>query len=340
MKHRAKACSNALRPPSGSAEEEERVQQITCTDLFGGRQFLQTTNSSFCNPIIHRQLMSAHVDHRNLRMLFRLLVDSLQSSECVFIQYGLIRIVMDTAEPGEDTVVVRKIMEETYDAAFKWFTRARSAEELEKLCSASCHCTRRSSNVEYAHAHERGRQIMTRKPFIGSPFVWEWLLLPFARQPPLLNDEADFREIHVLSRRMEWPRSTTSMLPHGPQRTVQAFFLLFWTRMFPSTAERRPLYTALEWIVKLCHPLIARFLLRLTSMPKRSRQAGWRLDRGRVAVLRVGSLRSLPRRQRVAAVVAASTRPLFTYTRIYIYLFFCSSWSCSGLTGFPLLIHV
>jgi hypothetical protein len=59
----------------------------------------------------------------------------------------------------------------------------------------------------------------------------------------------------------------------------------------------------------------------VTSMPKRSRQAGWRLDRGRVAVLRVGSLRSLPRRQRVAAVVAASTRPLFTYTRIYILVF-------------------
>jgi hypothetical protein len=71
-------------------------------------------------------------------------------------------------------------------------------------------------------------------------------------------------------------------------------------------------------------------------MPKRSRQAGWRLDRGRVAVLRVGSLRSLPRRQRVAAVVAASTRPLFTYTHIYLlgFLFFLVSF---WLDWFPSL---
>jgi hypothetical protein len=208
--------------------------------------------------------MSARVDHRNLRMLCRLLVDSLESSECVLTQYGLVRIVIDTAEPGKETIAVRNITEATLDAAFKWLTRARSAEELEKLCSASCHCTRTSSNMDYARAHERGRQLMEGNSVTGSVLIWGWILHPFTRQPPIVNDEEDFRQIHLLSRRITWPRSTTSMLPHGPERTIHAFCLLFRTRIRPSTGDRGSLYTALEWIVKLCHPLITRLLVRST----------------------------------------------------------------------------
>jgi hypothetical protein len=147
---------------------EKGYNRLRVLSRLAGANFSQRHTLLLAATTIHCQLMSARLDHRNLRMLCRLLVDSLESSECVLTQYGLVRIVIDTAEPGEETIAVRNITEATLDAAFKWLTRARSAEELEKLCSASCHCTRTSSNMDYARAHERGRQLMEGNSVTGS----------------------------------------------------------------------------------------------------------------------------------------------------------------------------
>jgi hypothetical protein len=106
----------------------------------------------------------------------------------------------------------------------------------------------------------------TSRSLLDAPWtaVITWVLLPFGREPPAVNSDVDVREMHLLSRRTAWPRSITSMLPHGPERTVHALLRLFETITTPS--ERRDLYSALERITKLCHPLVARLLVRSSML--------------------------------------------------------------------------
>jgi hypothetical protein len=74
--------------------------------------------------------------------------------------------------------------------------------------------------------------------------------------------ESDVDMMHQLSRRAGWPRSITSLLPHGPERTIRALLRLFQT---VTAGQRRALYAALEWIMTLCHPLVTRLLIRSST---------------------------------------------------------------------------
>jgi hypothetical protein len=212
-------------------------------------------------------IMTAQVDHKTLRRLCLSLVQALHNSDCIFIQIGLINDVMDEgARFWESDPVTRRIMDATYNASFKWLTRARSDDELLELRNATCQCTQTPPYSQARH-HERGRQTLaTSRSLLDAPWtaVITWVLLPFGREPPAVNSDVDVRELHLLSRRTAWPRSITSMLPHGPERTVHALLRLFEKITTPS--ERRDLYSALERITKLCHPLVARLLVRSSML--------------------------------------------------------------------------
>jgi hypothetical protein len=90
--------------------------------------------------------------------------------------------------------------------------------------------------------------------------VLTWTVHPFDQGSSPVGSNVDM--MHQLSRRTGWPRSITSMLPHGPERTIQALLRLFRTVV---PGQRRALYAALEWIMALCHPLVTRLLIRSST---------------------------------------------------------------------------
>jgi hypothetical protein len=94
---------------------------------------------------------------------------------------------------------------------------------------------------------------------------------PFARllerivEPLTFVDSKDesnqwARHLHTLPRRRVWPRSITSILPHGPEGTVRAFVRILATDIPP--ASREQVYRALCRILRLCSPLVAPLLIR------------------------------------------------------------------------------
>jgi hypothetical protein len=164
----------------------------------------------------------------------------------------------------------RRIMEAAYSASFEWLTRTRSDEELADLRNGRCYCTQTPPHAQARH-HERGRQTVAATTTLSNaPWlaVITWMLTSFAREPPAMNSDVDVREMRLLSRRRAWPHSITSMLPHGPERTVHALLRLFRTVTTPG--ERRDLYSALERITKLCHPLVTRLLVRSSMLFSRA----------------------------------------------------------------------
>jgi hypothetical protein len=202
--------------------------------------------------------MTTRVDHKALRELCHLLVDSLQKSYCVVTQLGLVRSVATAGGQHWNTdPTAVQIMHAVYNTCFEWVTRARSDVELEELRKSICHCEGEVLHPAQESAHELGRQLAVRNTIPVWTLVLKWISLPF--DSPDLAPNLEIRGMHMLSRKTGWPRSITSMLPHGPERTMHALLRLFQT---VTAAQRRGLYSALERIMTLCHPLVARLLVR------------------------------------------------------------------------------
>jgi hypothetical protein len=188
-----------------------------------------------------------------------LLVDSLQDSSCVLTRIGLLHEVTNAAGRhwGTDPAAV-KIMHAVYSKCFEWLTRSRSDSEMEELRKSACYCTDDISRpVTERGAHKLGRQAIDRSASPGWTMVLSWILLAFDQQPSALDLAA--QGMHTLSRRTSWPRSIISILPHGPERTLHALLRLFQT---VPAGQRREICSALERIITLCHPLVARLLVR------------------------------------------------------------------------------
>jgi hypothetical protein len=205
--------------------------------------------------------MTSRVDHKALRELCRLLVNALQNSYCVLTQIGLFDAVNNMA--GQDwgtDPAARKILEAAYSTCFEWLTRARSDAELEELQESACHCTGKLLHSAHERMHALGGLAFERHSSSAWSMVLTWTVHPFDQGSSPVGLNVDM--MHQLSRRTGWPRSITSMLPHGPERTIQALLRLFRT-VIPG--QRRALYAALEWIMALCHPLVTRLLIRSSA---------------------------------------------------------------------------
>jgi hypothetical protein len=203
-------------------------------------------------------IMTTRVDHKALRELCHLLVDSLQDLYCVMTQLGLVLSATQAAGQNWETdPMAVKIIHAVYNTCFEWVTRARSDAELEELRESACHCAGEVLHPAHESAHKLGRQLVNRNTIPVWALVLKWILPPF--DSPDLDPDLEVQGMHMLSRKTGWPRSITSMLPHGPERTIQALLRLFQT---VTVAQRRGLYSALERIMTLCHPLVARLLVR------------------------------------------------------------------------------
>jgi hypothetical protein len=171
-------------------------------------------------------IMTTRVDHKALRELCHLLVESLQNSYCVMTQLGLMQSVAKAAgQRWETDPTAVKIMHAVYNTCFEWVARARSDAELEELRKPGCHCTGEALHLAHDSSHKLGRQLVTRNASLGWTMVLAWILLAFDQKPSALDLAA--RGVHMLSRRTGWPRSIASALPHGPERTVHALLGLF-----------------------------------------------------------------------------------------------------------------
>jgi hypothetical protein len=197
-------------------------------------------------------IMTTRADHKALRELCHLLVDALHDSYCIMTQLGLLLSVAQAAGQNWETdPTAVKIIHAVYNTCFEWVTRARSDAELEELRKSICHCEGEVLHPAQESAHKLGLQLAVRDTIPVWTLVLKWILLPF--DSPDLDPNLEVRGMHMLSRKTGWPRSITSMLPHGPEHTMHALLRLFQT---VTAAQRRGLYSALERIMTLCHPLV------------------------------------------------------------------------------------
>jgi hypothetical protein len=204
--------------------------------------------------------MTTPMDRKALRVQCRLLVESMQNSYCVLTQTGLIRAVSAmTGHRWETDALAVKIMEALHAPCYEWLTQPRSDAELEELGKSACHCTGNILHPALERAHEQGRQMLAeeRNANPGWAMVLTWILMPF--DASYVNSNLEVRGMHTLSRSARWPRSITSILPHGPERTIHTLLRLFQT---VTAGQRRQLYAALLQIMSLCHPLVSPLLVR------------------------------------------------------------------------------
>jgi hypothetical protein len=195
-----------------------------------------------------------------LRKMCKNLVSSLNNSHCVLQSLGWKGLVHGALEPAgwEDNMPRRKIMHATYSACFKWLTLPRSDEALMDLCRSQCSCT--PSQIQ-SHAHQAGIRMLVAA-LATHPFVplLEHILEPFT----LIDSEYDSSQhagrLHTLPRRRLWPRSITSVLPHGPEGTVRAFVRILATDI--PHRSRQKVYVAFRTMLQLCGPLVAPLLIR------------------------------------------------------------------------------
>jgi hypothetical protein len=174
-------------------------------------------------------------------------------------QLGLLQSVAHAAgQHWETDPAAVKIMHTMYSACFEWVARARSDDELEDLRQSSCHCAGEASHSAHERAHELGGELVNRNTTPPWALVLTWMSLPFDLSDVELNIKAKARGMHTLSRRTSWPRSITSILPHGPEHTVHGLLRLFQT---VPAGQRRGLYATLDRIMTLC-PLVVRLLVR------------------------------------------------------------------------------
>jgi hypothetical protein len=271
---RGRGANLVLRLPNVGKEERGGAgERRGCRNAgrgYGGRQrenileSLRPAPSSSHNLSLFLPVMQAN-DHA-FQDLCRSLVASLNKSHCVMLRVGWMASVMNRRGPDwENNVVRRRIMHRTYSACFKWLVRPRSNSEIESLSRSQCMC-----KPPYMHPaiHEAGRQrLRNAQDEVGLflPFCTtiEWILRPFNVFDNVFDTDSTLHRLHLLSRRRVWPRSVTSMLPHGPGDTIRSLVRLLavpleirWTAY---------IFKALDRIVKFCYPLVVPYLVQSTE---------------------------------------------------------------------------
>jgi hypothetical protein len=199
-------------------------------------------------------------DTATFRYWCKSLIASLENADCILLSLGWMAMVLkSTMLSAEDNPFSTRLMYATYSACFKWLTLPRSDRALMDLCNFRCLCTPSQMQLPM---HEAGLDVIP-KAVVARPFaaLLSCILEPFAKVDSEYDDFGQYAyRVHTLPRRRMWPRSVTSVLPHGPEGTVRAFLRILATDIPP--ASRGEVYVALCRILRLCGPLVAPLLIR------------------------------------------------------------------------------
>jgi hypothetical protein len=198
-------------------------------------------------------------DTATFRYRCKSLIASLENADCILLSLGWMAMVLkSTMLSGEDNPFSTRLMCATHSACFKWLTLPRSDGALMDLCRSQCLCT--PSQMQ-SHVHQAGLQMLPGFS-VASPFatLLAFILEPFNQTDEEYESSQYARRLHTLSRRCMWPRSITSVFPHGPEGTVRAFVRILATEIPPQI--RGQIYVALCRTLRLCGPLAAPLLIR------------------------------------------------------------------------------
>jgi hypothetical protein len=204
------------------------------------------------------QLLHAEID--TIRHWCQSLIASLNNSDCMLVSLGWMGTIwrLPTIFSWKEDPVHARVTHATYSACFKWLTLPRSDEALMDLCRSQCSCT--PTQMQF-HAHKAGLRMLT-VTLAAHPFdaLLEHILEPLTLVDSEYSSTQYARRLHTLPRRRMWPRSITSLLPHGPEDTVRAFVRILATDIPPGSREK--VYLAFYHMLELCSPLVAPLLIQ------------------------------------------------------------------------------
>jgi hypothetical protein len=201
-----------------------------------------------------------HSDIDTIRHWCQSLIASLNNSDCMLVSLGWMGTIwrLPSIFNWKEDPVHARVTHATYSACFKWLTLPRSDEALMDLCRSRCSCT--PTQMQF-HAHKAGLR-MLNMTLAAHPFdaLLEYILEPLTLVDSEYNSSQYARRLHTLPRRRMWPRSLTSLLPHGPEDTVRAFVRILATDIPPRSREK--VYLAFYHMLELCSPLVAPLLIQ------------------------------------------------------------------------------
>jgi hypothetical protein len=198
-------------------------------------------------------------DQEMLRNVSLHLIQSLEGSECVFRSIGFLDDLISIQEECQTDRTCRRIVHRTFDTCFRWLTQPRSRADLEVLGASKCLCSS-TSILQELRVHARGQDIAQEIDRAAAPICTLFILIlrPFGIRDPSFN-AMELKMLHMIPTRRVWPRSMSSMLPHGPENTIHALIQLF--RLHLNSGAKSQLYSALELIFHLCHPVIVPYFV-------------------------------------------------------------------------------
>jgi hypothetical protein len=171
---------------------------------------------------------------------------------CVDLMIGWIsyahsayNLIHQAHHSGDD---IEKYLRRMWNMLWKWFTIARTDEELRAVVGMECSCSPEDRRQpDHLHGEKVSATCLDLDP--------GWRIVVNCTYPEQKIDRSEVQPINRLHRRSStWPQSVRAYLPHGASQTLQGIGQ--WFRVSPPLQCKLKLFQTLDNTLHLLRPLV------------------------------------------------------------------------------------